>query len=86
MPAQPNRKQEAVKSGGVDKQTIINDIRKNYGNMLNIQQATAALGFKDRRAALRFLDGIPCCDMGKERKYLAIDIGRRIYDRMTVAI
>lgn len=77
--------QLATRSGGADKQTIINDIRKNYGNMLNIQQATVALGFKDRRAAVRFLEGIPSCDMGKERKYLAIDIGRRIYDRMTDA-
>ena len=67
-----------------EKQAIINDIRKNYGNMLNIQQATAALGYKDRRAALKFLDGVPSCDMGKEKKYLAIDIGRRIFDMMEV--
>jgi len=64
------------------KQEIINDIRKTYGNMLNIQQVTAALGFKDRKATLRFMDGVPACNMGKEKKYLAIDLGKRIYDKM----
>ena len=67
------------------KQAIIDDIRKNYGNMLNIRQATEALGFKDRKATVKFLDGVPACNMGKEKKYLAIDIARRIYDRMEVA-
>lgn len=65
-----------------DKQAIINDIRKTYGNMLNLTEVTNALGFSDKRAALRFLDGVPYCEMGKEKKFLAIDIGRRIYDRM----
>jgi hypothetical protein len=64
------------------RQEIINDIRKQYGNMLNIQQAAAALGYKDRTAAKKFLAGVPWCNMGKEKKYMAIDIARRIYDRM----
>lgn len=65
-----------------DKQSIINDIRKNYGNMLNVSKATKALGFKDRRATTKFLEGLPVCNMGKEKKYLARDIGGRIYERM----
>ncbi|MEG0941866.1 MAG: hypothetical protein RSE64_08220 [Oscillospiraceae bacterium] len=65
-----------------DKQAIINDVRKNYGNMLSIQKATEALGFKDRRAAVRFLSDVPVCNMGKEKKYLAIDVGRKIFDMM----
>lgn len=69
-------------TGLATKREIINDILKNYGNMLNLMEATNALGFSDKRAALRFLDGVPYCDMGKRKKYLAIDIGRRIYDRM----
>lgn len=64
-----------------DKLAIIKDIRKNYGNMLNIQQATAALGYKDRKATKKFLEGVPTCDMGKEKKYLAIDVARRIVER-----
>lgn|GEM_PF-4632132 len=64
------------------RQEIINDLRENYGNMLNLTQTTKALGFKDRRAALKFLQGVPYCNMGKEKKWLAIDIARRIYERM----
>ena len=65
-----------------DRQAIINDIRKQFGNMLNIQQVTAALGFKDREAAKKFMQDVPYCNMGKEKKYLATDVGRRIYSRM----
>lgn len=68
-----------------DRQVIINDIRKNYGNMLNLTQMTNALGFKDKRAALRFMEGVPFCNMGKEKKWLAIDVARRIYERMEVS-
>lgn len=64
------------------RQAILDDIRKNYGNMLNIRQITAVLGFKDRHAASRFMAGVPYCKTGKEKKYLAIDVARRIYDRM----
>jgi hypothetical protein len=67
------------------RQEIINDLRKNYGNMLNLSEATNALGFVNKRAALRFLEGVPYCRMGKEKKYLAIDIGRRIFERMESA-
>lgn len=49
------------------KQEIINDIRKNHGNMLNLREATNALGFVDKRAALRFLEGVPYCETGKEK-------------------
>lgn len=67
------------------KQEIIDDLRKHYGNMLNIQQATAALGYKDREATKKFLAGLPIVDMGKEKKYMAIDIGRRLYACMSTA-
>lgn len=66
-----------------DKQAIINDIRKNYGNMLNLREATEVLGYSDKQAAKKFLKGVPYCDMGKEKKFLAIDIAKRIYDRLS---
>jgi hypothetical protein len=66
----------------MDRQSIAADIRKNYGNFLNISKVTKALGFKDTRAALRFLEGVPSVNMGKERKYMAIDIAKRIEERM----
>ncbi|NCB52257.1 MAG: hypothetical protein EOM54_10300 [Clostridia bacterium] len=66
------------------KQEIVADIRKNYGNMINLREAGEVLGFSDKRAIKNFLEGVPCCQMGKEKKYLAIDVARRIYDRMTI--
>lgn len=68
-----------------DKQAIINDIRKNYGNALNIAKLAEVLGFKDRRAAVAFMDGVQPINMGKEKKYLAIDVAKRICDRMEVS-
>lgn len=67
-----------------DKQAIINDIRKNYGNALSIARLTEALGYKDRRAAVNFMEGVPPINMGKEKKYLAIDVAQRIYDRQVM--
>jgi hypothetical protein len=50
--------------------------------MLNLRELTEALGYKDKRAALKFMEGVPHCDMGKEKKFLAIDIANRIHSRM----
>ena len=68
-----------------NRREILDDIRKTYGNALNIQQLTAVLGFKDRRAAKNFMVGIPPIDMGKEKKWLAIDVTRRICDKQEVS-
>ena len=65
-----------------DRQTIIKDIRREYGNLLNLRKTAEALGYKDKRAAVKFLEGIPYCKMGREKKYLASDIGTRIYHRL----
>ncbi|SHI24156.1 hypothetical protein SAMN02745823_03807 [Sporobacter termitidis DSM 10068] len=63
------------------KQELINDIRRTYGNMLNVTQL-AKLFNCDRRTVPNYVSGLPFFSMGKDKKYLAIDIGRRIYDRM----
>lgn len=68
-----------------DKKSIIKEIRQEYGNLLNLRKTAAALGFKDVRAAQGFLEGIPYVQMGKEKKYLASDIGARIWAHMTPA-
>ena len=65
-----------------DKQAIIKDIRSEYGYMLNLREAGELLGFTDKHATWRFLEGLPFCKMGKEKKFLASDIGNRIYMRM----
>ena len=68
-----------------DKQTIIRDIRREYGNMLNLRDACKALGVKDARTVMKFLEGVPYCDMGKEKKFLASDVGARIYSRLVIS-
>lgn len=57
---------------------MLADIRSQYGNMINIREACELLGYSDRTATKRFLEGLPMYDMGKEKKYLAIDIVKRI--------
>ena len=66
----------------MDRKQLTNDLRTHYGLMLSVAEATMALGFKDRKATIRFLDGLQRCDMGKEKKYVASDIAKRIEERM----
>lgn len=68
-----------------DKQAIINDIRKTYGNMLNIQQLTKVFNC-NRCTVPVYVDGLPFLQMGKEKKYLATDIGNLIYTRLEASI
>jgi hypothetical protein len=63
------------------RQEVIDDIRCHYGNMLNVTQL-AKLFNCDRRTVPTYVEGIPFFTMGKDKKYLALDVGRRIYDRM----
>jgi hypothetical protein len=65
-----------------DKQSIIRDIRKEYGYLLNLREAGEVLGFTDLRATRNFLEGLPYCEVGRQKKFLASDIGGRIYCRL----
>lgn len=64
-----------------DKQEIINDIRKTYGNALNQTQLAKVFNC-DRKTVPKYVEGLPFFCQGRDKKYLAIDVGRRIYDRM----
>lgn len=64
-----------------DKQAIVNDIRKNYGNMLNVQQVAKVFNCH-RTTVSTFVDGVPYLKVGKEKKYLATDIGNLIYRQL----
>lgn len=56
---------------------IAEDIRKQYGNLLNTTKAAKYLG-KNRKTARKFLQGVPMYNTGKEHCYLATDIARRL--------
>lgn len=56
---------------------IVAEIRQQYGNMLNLTQVSKYLGMH-RETAREFLSSVDCYKTGKERKYLATDIARRL--------
>lgn len=56
---------------------IAADIRRQYGNLLNLTQAAKCLNM-NRETARNFLSGVDCYKTGKERKFLATDIARRL--------
>jgi predicted AAA+ superfamily ATPase len=67
----------------MSKQAIINDIRKNYGNMLNISQLAKVFNC-NRKTVPKYVEGLPFLRTGKEKKYYVVDVAGRIYDRMEV--
>lgn len=56
---------------------IANDIKKEYGSFLSLADVSRYLGFCYRKTK-KFLEGVTYYDTGKEKKYLAIDIARKI--------
>lgn len=65
------------------KKEIIDDIRKNYGNMLNVAQLAVVFNCH-RKTVPNYVEGLTYFSNGKEKKYLAIDIGKRIFDRLEI--
>jgi hypothetical protein len=63
------------------KQEIIRDIRNEFGNMLNISKLAKVFGC-ERHSVSTYVAGLPYLQEGKEKKYLALDVGRRIFERM----
>ena len=61
---------------------IANDIKKDFGSCLSISDVGRYLGFCYRKTR-NFLSDLPYYDTGKEKKYLAIDIARKL-DNMRV--
>jgi hypothetical protein len=59
------------------RQEILQDLKKTYGGALNIREVGEYLGFC-RNKTVGFLKGIPCYDTGKDKKYLSIDLARKI--------
>lgn len=59
---------------------IAEDIRRQYGNLLNTTQAAKYLG-QDPRTTRNFLKGLDTYRTGREVCYLAIDIAKRLDQR-----
>ena len=53
------------------------DIRKQYGNLLNLSQVARYMG-KSRDFAAQFMADVDCYRTGKERCYLATDLAAKL--------
>ncbi len=62
----------------MERQSIRQLIRQDYGEMVNLKQATQIIGMKDRRTTAAFLAGVPSYRIGREIKYFASDLARAI--------
>lgn len=56
---------------------IADDIKQTYGACLNVTQASEYLGMC-RDKVRQFLSDIPHYDTGRQKKYLAVDIARKL--------
>ena len=64
---------------------ITEDIRRQYGNAISQNQAKASLGMGNTQAAA-FLADVPFMRSGRKKRYLAIDLARKIaYQQQTVS-
>ena len=59
------------------KKEIVEDIRKQYGNLISTKDAGKYLGLCPKTTRI-FLAGVPHYDMGRKKCYLAIDIANRL--------
>lgn len=60
---------------------ITADIRRCYGNALSQRQAKEYLGMGNNQIQ-EFLIGVPFIQTGRKKRFLAIDLARRIYEEM----
>lgn len=63
-------------SPAVDK-ALVDEIRRNYGGMLNLT-AVAALLNRHRDTARKFMDGVPAYNINGRRYWTATDVARRL--------
>lgn len=69
------------------KREIVEDIRGQYGNVLSQEQVRKYLG-KGKGETAAFLADVPFMREQAQRKksYLAIDIGRKLYELQQTAV
>lgn len=67
------------------KREIVEDIRGQYGNVLSQEQVRKYLG-KGRDETATFLEDVPFTRGKRKKSYLAIDIGRKLYELQQTAV
>lgn len=61
------------------KREIVEDIRQQYGNALSRNQVRKYLGMGNDTVS-RFLADVPFMREARKKRYLAIDLARKIYE------
>ncbi len=61
------------------------ELRELYGNVLSQSQVKEYLGKGDHQAAA-FVQDIPFTRDGRKKRFLAIDVARKIYEQQQTAI
>lgn len=67
----------------MDRQAILNDLKKEYGSFLTITDISKYL--KVSRASVRdLMNGVECLPDGRSKKYFVRDIADKIYKKRSV--
>jgi len=69
----------------VDKKSIVADLKASVGgaSLLNITEIAKYMG-RSRNRLKPFLEGLEYLQMGTEKKYLVIDIAKKIVDESRI--
>lgn len=67
------------------KREIVEDIRGQYGNVLSQEQVRKYLG-KGKGETAVFLADVPFMRGQRKKSYLAIDVGRKLYELQQTAV
>lgn len=57
---------------------IADEIRRNYGGMLSVNDLMRFLNVNDRRTAQKFVSDVPYYDVNGRRKWMASDVARKV--------
>lgn len=57
---------------------LADELRKNYGGMLNLAGVKQVLGVTDDRTAKKFLEGVPHYDINGRARWMVTDVARKL--------
>lgn len=59
-------------------EALADEIRRDYGGMLNVTAVRKLLGVTDDRTAKRFLEGVPSYNINGRARWMALDVARKL--------
>ena len=68
-----------------NKREIADDIRRQYGNVMSQNQVKKYLGMGDHEAQ-EFLRDVPFMRESRKKKFLTIDVARKIHENLQTVV